>query len=229
MTIKRPSIAIFASTLALSLSLLTVFVSQSFGQSVNGTFPLSGTVQSPDGRPIAKAVVDLYQSNIKIRSSFSKGDGTFVFNDLLPGQYQLKIEAYGFDLTAASVTVGPENPARINIKLSSISGRNANTGSHQISADTVANQNSISLSQQSLDKLPVFDQDYIGFMSRFLDPGSVGTTGTTTVVDGVESTDVGLSTSGIRELHVNRDPYSVIQSRPGFGRIEIETKSGTQE
>jgi len=30
-------------------------------------------------------------------------------------------------------------------------------------------------------------------------------------------------------LHVNRDPYSVIQSRPGFGRIEIETKSGTQE
>src|SRR5262249_53790237 len=69
----------------------------------------------------------------------------------------------------------------------------------------------------------------IGLMSRFLDPGSIGTVGSVLITDGVESTDPGVSTSAFREMKINSDPYSVRQARPGFGRIEIETKTGQQD
>jgi hypothetical protein len=39
------------------------------------------------------------------------------------------------------------------------------------------------LNRQALNNLPVFDQDYIGTISRFLDAGAVGTGGATLIVD----------------------------------------------
>jgi outer membrane receptor protein involved in Fe transport len=85
------------------------------------------------------------------------------------------------------------------------------------------------MSQKSLENLPVFDQDYVGTMSRFLDAGSIGTGGVTVVVDGLESTRVPVSPSPIQEVKINQDPYSAEFSRPGRGRIEIITKPGSPD
>lgn len=85
------------------------------------------------------------------------------------------------------------------------------------------------MNRQSLDNLPIFDQDYIATMSRFLDASSVGTSGVTLVVDGVEATRAGVSASAIQEVKINQDPYSAEYPRPGKGRIEIITKPGSSE
>ena len=66
-------------------------------------------------------------------------------------------------------------------------------------------------------------------MSRFLDAGSIGTSGVTLVVDGVEATRAGVSASAIQEVKINQDPYSAEYPRPGRGRIEIITKPGSSE
>jgi len=68
----------------------------------------------------------------------------------------------------------------------------------EISSETSDNLNSISLNTEALQNLPVFDQDYVGAMSRFLDPGGMGTGGVTLIVDGVEANGVAVSASAIK-------------------------------
>src|SRR5262249_51482520 len=77
--------------------------------------------------------------------------------------------------------------------------------------------------------LPIFDQDYVGTLSRFLDAGSVATSGATLIVDGIEATRAGVSASAIQEVKINQDPYSAEYPRPGRGRIEIITKPKSAE
>lgn len=99
----------------------------------------------------------------------------------------------------------------------------------KISTEASDNKDTVALSEQSLSNLPVFDQDYVGAMSRFLDPGSVGTNGVTLVVNGMEVNNLGVSPSAIKEIKINQDPYSAEYQRPGRGRIEVTTKPGSPE
>ena len=99
----------------------------------------------------------------------------------------------------------------------------------QVSTNAADNLNTVALTRQSLDDLPIFDQDYIGTMSRFLDAGSIATGGVTIVVDGVEASRAGVSASAIQEVKINSDPYSAEYPRPGRSRIEIITKPGSAE
>src|SRR5207342_952686 len=78
-----------------------------------------------------------------------------------------------------------------------------------------------------LESLPVFDQDYVSALSRFLDAGSLGTNGVTLLVNGVEVNSLGVSASAIQRIQINQDPYSAEFFRPGRGRIEVITKPGT--
>ena len=61
------------------------------------------------------------------------------------------------------------------------------------------------MDQQDLRDLPVFDNDVIGTLSRFLDAGSIGTAGTTLVVDGMEARKVGVSPSAIQQIKINQE------------------------
>jgi hypothetical protein len=76
---------------------------------------------------------------------------------------------------------------------------------------------------------PVFDQNYIAALTPFLDQVGVATSGVSIVVDGIEMNSTGVSASAIAEAHINNDPYSAETNRPGKGRIEIITKSGTPQ
>src|ERR1039458_5431589 len=76
----------------------------------------------------------------------------------------------------------------------------------------------------ALDRIPVFDQDYITTMSRFLDDNATGTNGVTLVVNGIEANGPGVTPSAIQEVKINNNPYSARFSRPGRARLEIVTK-----
>src|SRR5262249_41011118 len=94
----------------------------------------------------------------------------------------------------------------------------------QVSTDVSGNRDAATVSDNLLEKLPVFDQDYIGTMSRFLDLGSIGAKGATLVVDGMEVNNAGVTASAIKEVRINQNPYSAEFFRAGRGRIEIITK-----
>jgi hypothetical protein len=206
---------------------------------------LSTEAQSPSGFSIAGTVLDPHQAGVfhakvtlkradgsDVQITSADSTGAFRFERVPPGNYEVRIEREGFKSSVSRVRVGNQAPRALNIMLSLAEVRQEVTVDAElakVSTNTSDNLDTVTMNRDSLDNLPIFDQDYIATMSRFLDASSVGTNGVTLVVDGVEATRAGVSASAIQEVKINQDPYSAEYPRPGKGRIEIITKPGSSE
>ncbi len=160
--------------------------------------------------------------------------GFFSFGRMAPGKYKLIINAAGFKAYEREISVGSKAapPLRIILEIATQSETvnvSAANASPQVSTDISENQNSSAFERDALDRVPVFDQDYITTLSRFLDDNATGTSGVSLVVDGVEANGPGVSPSGVQEVKVNQNPYSARFARPGRARLEITTKGGTPQ
>ncbi|MDQ6653829.1 MAG: TonB-dependent receptor [Acidobacteriota bacterium] len=219
------------AVLLATLVLIVCFTCQ--GQSSSARIAISGVVQDQAGASIAGARVELDAPGIPgAQTTTTDQAGRFEFKRIAAGQYQLHVSDQGFESTTLDVTVGSQSPApfRVVMPIASIHQETTVTSEPaKISTEASDNKDSVALSEQSLSNLPVFDQDYVGAMSRFLDPGSVGTNGVTLVVNGMEVNNLGVSPSAIKEIKINQDPYSAEYQRPGRGRIEVITKPGSRE
>ena len=166
----------------------------------------------------------------QVQSTTADSKGVFRFEGVQPGNYDVQIEQPGFKPSVSRVRVGNQSPRPISVALILADVRQEVTvgaESTQVSTNASDNLDTVTMDRSALDDLPIFDQDFIGTMSRFLDASSVGTNGVTLIVDGVEGTRAGVSASAIQEVKINQDPYSAEYSRPGRGRIEIITKPGS--
>ena len=99
----------------------------------------------------------------------------------------------------------------------------------EVKTDTASNLDAASVNATSIENLPVFNQDILATMSRFLDASAIGTNGVTLVVNGVEVNNLNVSASAIQQIKINQDPYSAEYPRPGRGRIEVVLKPGSRE
>ena len=98
-----------------------------------------------------------------------------VLDGVQPGSYEITVEHEGLKSATARVRVGARPPPPLVIRLGMAEVRSAVTvdaQATQVSTNAADNSNTVTLTRQSLDDLPIFDQDYIGTMSRFLDAGS---------------------------------------------------------
>ncbi len=175
------------------------------------------------------ATVTLHKGAEVLKTVISDGSGRFTFDRIVPGNYEVGAGQQGFKTATTRVTVGTRAPKSIEFKLELANLQQEITvGANdvQVSTDTDANANVSNLDRNALDNAPIFDGDYISTISRFLDSGSIGTNGTSLIVDGLEVNAVALSSSAIKEVKINQNPYSPEFMRPGRGRIEIITKSG---
>jgi hypothetical protein len=201
-------------------------------QSPSTRFAISGVIQDQAGAAIAGALVELTSGSVTQQSATTDQSGGFRFNRLPLGKYQVRVSSEGFAVATVDVNVGPQPlpPLQVVLAIASLHQETTITSElAKISTEATDNKDTVALSEQSLSNLPVFDQDYIGAMSRFLDPGSVGTNGVSLVVNGMEVNNLGVSPSAIKEIKINQDPYSAEYQRPGRGRIEVTTKPGSPE
>ena len=83
------------------------------------TTDLRGTVTDPSGAAVANANVTLKNVDTNLeRKTVTTGDGSYGFHGILPGSYQLTIEAQGFKKYVRSgVTLYVNLPATIDVKL----------------------------------------------------------------------------------------------------------------
>lgn len=191
---------------------------------------LSGVLLDPSEAGVGGAKVTLKRNNAEVGAAVANASGGFQFERVAPGSYAIVVEHEGFKPWSGRVRVSARAPAPLVIRLElaevqseiTVSGQPA-----QVTTNAADNQDSVTLDRQALDDLPIFDQDYIAMMSRFLDAGSIATGGTTILVDGVEASRAGVSPSAIQEVKINNDPYSAEYPRPGRSRIEIITKPGS--
>ncbi|MBI2683257.1 MAG: TonB-dependent receptor [Acidobacteriales bacterium] len=193
---------------------------------------VTGVVLDSSNATVPEARVTLQRNGAVQYSATSDVTGAFRVDSVAPGVYIAEAEHDGFKPTIARLRVGSRSPAPLVLVLvladvkQELSVRGDAT---QVSTSTSENLDSVALDRQMLDNLPVFDQDYIGTMSRFLDAGSVATSGVTLIVDGLEGTRASVSASAIQEVRLNQDPYSAEYPRPGRGRIEIITKPASAQ
>ena len=210
------------------------FVVAVFASAQSNKPSLSGTVLDPSSSAISGAEVTVTNAGGAATASMTtSSSGLFFFNHLPQGNYHLQIRASGFKDTTSEVSIGvkPLAPLRIMLKIAvsnevvSVAG-GENTA--QISTETSENQSANTITGDALDRVPVFDQDYVTLLSRFLSEDTIGTNGVSLVVNGVEANGPGVSASAVQEVRINQNPYSAQFSRPGRARLEIITKPGTR-
>ncbi len=194
---------------------------------------ITGILLDPSGAAIAKARVSLLSPDDKpLAEATTDNSGSFRFEQLRPGKYTLDFQAEGFREARVQVSLTAQRPATVRVTMQ-IAVPNESitvaTGDSiaSISTENSANQNANTIDRNALDRVPVFDQDYITTMSRFLDDNTTGTNGVTLVVNGIEANGPGVTPSAVQEVKINNNPYSARFSRPGRARLEIVTKSGT--
>ncbi|HTF65446.1 MAG TPA: carboxypeptidase regulatory-like domain-containing protein [Edaphobacter sp.] len=195
---------------------------------------MNGTIVDPDGAAVSGVDVQLRTpKGAIIRHSVSDAQGNFHWQPVSPDQYVLEVSAkYGFEAYSAPIhfTRLSEPFLKIQLALSSVQAQvTVESAKSSVTTDPTENRDQVAVSSQMLEKVPVFDQNYIAALTPFLDQSGVGTNGVTIIVDGVEMKGTGVSASAIAEAHINNDPYSAETNRPGKGRIEIITKPGTPQ
>jgi len=195
--------------------------------------PVSGVVLDPSGASIVGAQVMLLAADGReLARTTTDKEGKFHFEDVRTGTYKVDVQANGFSGKQIDIKVTAKATPAVRVVLP-IAEQNETvrvTGSDatpQLSTDVSENQNANTLDRSALDRVPVFDQDYITMLSRFLDDSAIGTNGVSLVVNGIESNGPGVPPSGVQEVKINQNPYSARFARPGRARLEIITKGGT--
>jgi hypothetical protein len=194
---------------------------------------VSGIVQDQTGAVLPAATVELLSaSGVVERTTISDQAGGFRFERVAPGQYELRAGYEGFKPAVARLRVGTRSPAaqKLVLDLAAVTQEiTVSSAVTEVGAAAGNNVDAITIDQDMLDSLPVFDNDFVATMSQFLDAGSIGNGGVTIVVNGMEVSALNVSASAMQQIRINQDPYSAEYSRPGRGRVEILTKPGTQQ
>jgi hypothetical protein len=196
---------------------------------------ISGTVRDPSDAAVVGARVTLAGPDGKpVATVMANDKGEFRFDKLAAGLYTIGIEHQGFRpaSVAADVTTRPRVSLHVTLVIASVNEEvnvTVDSTASQVSTEVAENQNSNTITASALDSIPVFDQDYLSTISRFLDDGSIATSGVTLVVNGLEANGPGVTSSAIQEIKINQNPYSALFSRPGRARIEIVTKGGSEK
>jgi hypothetical protein len=186
-----------------------------------------GIVLDQSGAWIPNATITLRKGG-DTKTTVTNPNGSFSFDNLGIGTYDVAADQPGFKTGTARVAVGNRNPRPIEFKLQIADPRQEVTvAGDDIEANTQTDNNLdvAALDRNALDNAPIFDQNYIATISRFLDSGAVGTNGTDLIMDGLAVNNVSLPASAIQEVKINQNPYSPEFLRPGRGRIEIVTKA----
>ena len=195
-------------------SVLLLLVSRGAAGQTAQSVAVTGVVLDQTGAVLPGASVQLVGGGaVVVQSTAADGKGQFRFDRVAAGQYELRAAFEGFKEASTRVRVGTRSPdaQRLVLSLSNLTQEvTVTTGGAEVGANS-NNLDAIAIDQNALEGLPVFDQDYIAMVSRFLDTGSVGSGGATIVVNGMEVSALGVSASAVQQI---KD-----QSGPVFGGI----------
>src|SRR3569832_2137776 len=200
---------------------------------------VQGVVADPTGAIVPNAQVNLVNADGSIAgTTTSDGVGNFHMSAPHAGSITLVISEPGFETVHFPVTVTPNvvlaapaahvlaAPLHITLPIAAVATNvRVNGDTDEDLTASEENHDSSVLTSSELKELPIFDNDYVGAMSVFLDDSASGTGGSGLMVDGVEANRSPVSASAVQEVRINQDPYSARYYWPGRGQMEVITKS----
>ena len=190
---------------------------------------IRGKVVDVQGALIRGADVKVTASDGTGRTVRTNQDGEFSIANLAAGKYSLLVSAAGFAQfeTAENIVVAGKTLA-LDITLSiTVSEKVTISGETPINTSPDANASAVVLKGDDLNALPDNPADLEAALQALAGP-SAGPSGGEIFIDGFSGGRLPPRDS-IREIRINQNPFSSEFDRPGFGRIEIFTKPGTDK
>jgi hypothetical protein len=195
------------------------------------TAMLRGTVADQTGARVAGATVTITDASGSAHMAQCDQKGAFSFTQLAPGMYRVEAAAPAMSLEqplSVILKAGAQNldlvllvqGTKQQIEVQSQSGP-------IISAESVNNASSIVLRGTDLQSLGDSQEDLSQDLQALAGP-SAGPNGGELFVDGFSGGTLP-SKESIREIKINQNPFSPEYDKLGYGRIEISTKSGSEQ
>jgi hypothetical protein len=206
--------------------LLAVALSASLADDQGAT--LRGHVTDPLGGAIVGARVEARGPSGK-KFSVTGPTGEYVLGGLRPGRYTVivvrdKFTAYADD--AVEVASGPATVLDVQLVLAPVEETvTVRSPNRPLSLEPQNNAGAIVIKDADLDALPD-DPDEMAEALQALAGPAAGPNGGQIFIDGFTGGRIPPK-SAIREIRLNANPFSAEYDRPGFGRIEILTKPGS--
>jgi hypothetical protein len=190
---------------------------------------IRGLVTDPSAAVVPGATV-IATGNGVTRTAKSDGQGRYTLANVPPGAYNIRADASGFVTYTQSdvnVSAGQANGLDIALQIAAEAQQLQVTdqAASSLSTDASANVGAIVLKEADLDALPDDPDDLQADLEALAGPAA-GPNGAQFFVDGFSGGQLPPKSS-IREIRINSNPFSSEFDRPGFGRIEILTKPGT--
>jgi hypothetical protein len=193
------------------------------------TAVLRGRVLDPSGAAIPSASVALAGPSGVSQTGTTNESGDFVFLGLPPGDYTIRTTVPGFAATEAKLSLDGGRATTLAIRLTLAVERQEITipegQSTQVQVDPTQNVSQIVVQGKDLDFLADNGDDLEADLLALAGP-SVGPSGGQIYLDGFTHGDLA-GKENIREVRVNTNPFSAEYDRPGFGRVDVVTRSGT--
>jgi hypothetical protein len=196
-------------------------------QSSTGT--LRGQVQDVLGGLVVGGTVTVTDSAGVARTATTDEEGRYAFAGLPPGRYTLRVEATGFEVyenPEVEVSAGASEPLNLTLNVAIAAEEVTVTAEAPVSTDPESEAGAVVIRGVQLDALPDNPEDLSEALQALAGP-SAGPEGEGEIyIDGFSGGRLPPKES-IREIRINRNPFSAEYQRLGYGRIEIFTKPGT--
>ena len=191
---------------------------------------LAGSVVDPTGAVVPQANVTVTGDAGGRHASVTDDAGHFSIPGLTPGAYTIETQAAGFRTNrreGVRVTAGKALQLTLTLEIEMQQQQTVVTDSDSgVDTSPEKNGGAIVMKGKDLDALSNDPQELQQQLQAIagVDPEA----GTQFFVDGFSGGKLPPKSS-IREIRINRNPYSAQYDQMGFGRIEIFTKPGTDK
>jgi len=221
-----------------------------------GTAVLNGEVADPTGAVVKGARVAAKRKGTGVeRSIETNNDGIFVFNDLVPGDYEIHASAKGFNEFVAQVRLEVGQQAELKVQLALASTQTTiqiNDQDIESQVNTVSSVVDGVVNANQIDNLPLNGRNFLELsllmpgntIAPNFDPtkaetivissaGQLGRGGNVSV-DGMDNNDdvvggmlVNVPEDAVQEFQIATNRFSAETGRSGSSVVNVVTKSGT--
>ncbi len=187
---------------------------------------LSGTITDPSGAVVPDALIQLIGPGGQRRAT-TDDKGKYLFLSLPGGKYLVRVIAKGFTVSEQK-DFEIIKPVVLDVQLTIEAMSqvvNVEDEANRVSVEPDSNGGAIVLKEKELQALSD-DPDELSQQLQAMAGPSAGPNGGQIYIDGFTGGQLPPKSS-IREVRINSNPFSSEYDHPGFGRIEILTKPGT--
>jgi hypothetical protein len=199
-----------------------------YGQSPTGI--VRGSVTDSTDALVPQAEVVLTNATGAVVKAKSNSAGSFELSHLVPGRYSLTVNAKGFSPTQVedvAVYGGKVTSEIVKLTIVVETDVQVTTENQGISTNPDDNASALVIKGKDLDALSDDPDDLQNELTALAGP-SAGPSGAQIYIDGFTGGQLPPKSS-IREIRINRNPFSAQYDKLGYGRIEILTKPGTDK